>query len=90
MGVIALVVASILNIFIGSGALAFAINLLVVVVFTALMAYDTQRVKSDYIALRGSVDEATLATMGTAGALGMYLNFVNVFQSLLQLTGERE
>lgn len=90
MGVIALVVASLLNLFIGSSGLAFAINLIAVVVFTAMMAWDTQRVKSDYLALRGSVPADTLATMGTAGALSMYMNFVNVFISLLQLTGERE
>lgn len=85
MGVVALVVASIFNIFIGSGGLAFAINIIAVLVFTALMAYDTQRVKTDYLALRGAVGEDQLATMGTSGALSMYLNFVNVFISLLGL-----
>lgn len=86
MGVIALVVASIANIFIGAAPLSFAISALAVLIFSALMAYDTQRVKNDYLTLRGSVPEATLATMGTAGALSMYLNFVNVFISLLGLT----
>jgi FtsH-binding integral membrane protein len=90
MGVIALIAASILNIFVGSGALAFAINLIAVVVFTALMAYDTQRVKTDYLAMRHTLSEDQLATMGTSGALSMYLNFVNVFVSLLQLFGNRE
>jgi FtsH-binding integral membrane protein len=90
MGVIALIVASILNIFVGSGGLAFAINLIAVVVFTALMAYDTQRVKTDYVAMRGTLGEDQLATMGTSGALSMYLNFVNVFISLLQLFGQRQ
>lgn len=90
MGVIALIVASIANIFIGAPALSFAVSALAVLIFSALMAYDTQRVKTDYLALRGSVPDTVLSTMGTAGALSMYLNFVNVFVSLLNLFGNRE
>lgn len=89
MGVIALVVASIANIFIGAPALSFAVSAIAVLVFSALMAYDTQRVKGDYLAMRGSVPDATLEKMGTSGALSMYLNFVNVFISLLSLFGNR-
>ena len=88
MGVIALVVASIANIFIGAPALSFAISGIAVLVFSALMAYDTQRVKNDYLMLREAVGADDLSRMATAGALSMYLNFVNVFISLLALTKE--
>lgn len=90
MGVIALVFASILNIFIGSSGLGFAVSAIAVLVFSALMAYDTQRVKNDYLQLRNQVSGDQLSTMGTAGALSMYINFINVFLSLLQLFGNQE
>ena len=89
MGVVALIIASILNIFIGASGLSFAISAIAVLIFSALMVYDTQRIKNEYLNLRYSYSEDSLKTMGTAGALSMYLNFINVFISLLNLTGNR-
>lgn len=83
MGLIGIVVASILNIFIGSGALQFAITIIGVLVFAGLTATDTQRIKSDFIRTGGAISPA-------AEALGLYLNFINLFQMLLSLMGERE
>jgi hypothetical protein len=90
VGVIALIGVSIVNIFIGAAMLTFAINIVAVGIFTALMAYDTQRIKSDYLSMRGQMSEDRISTMGTAGALSMYINFINVFMSLLSLFGNRE
>lgn len=90
MGVIALIIASVINIFIGASALSFGISAIAVLIFSALMIYDTQRIKNDYLTLRHQASEDTLRTMGTAGALSMYLNFINVFISLLNMFGDRE
>ena len=89
MGVIALIIASVINIFLGSGSLGFVVNIITVGIFTGLMAYDTQRIKTNYLSLRGQVPDAQLESMGTMGALSMYINFINVFISLLNLFGQR-
>jgi FtsH-binding integral membrane protein len=88
MGLIGLIVASLLNIFLKSGALAFAINMIGVLIFAGLTAWDTQRLKEDYDYLMQ--DRSLLAKASIMGALSLYLNFVNMFQFILQLTGERE
>ncbi|CCW16652.1 FIG005935: membrane protein [Sphingobium indicum BiD32] len=87
MGLIGIIVASLINIFIGSSAMAMVISILGVVIFTGLTAWDTQRIKSDYFAYAGHEIAAKMQVMG---ALSLYLNFVNLFQMLLSLTGERE
>lgn len=87
MGLIGIIVASLINIFIGSSAMAMVISILGVVIFTGLTAWDTQRIKSDYFAYAGREMAAKMQVMG---ALSLYLNFVNLFQMLLSLTGERE
>lgn len=87
MGLIGIIVASLINIFIGSSAMAMVISILGVVIFTGLTAWDTQRIKSDYFAYAGHEMAAKMQVMG---ALSLYLNFVNLFQMLLSLTGERE
>ena len=84
MGVIGLVLASIVNIFLGSGLLAFAINVIALLVFAGLTAYDTQRLKNDYF--EGDASD-TLSKKITIGALSLYLNFINMFTAILQLTG---
>ena len=87
MGVIGLIVASIINIFLQSGPLAFVISGLGVLIFAGLTAYDTQRLKNDYQHLRGT------GFMGKAvslGATSLYLDFVNMFMFLLQFLGNRE
>ena len=87
MGLIGVVVASLINIFVGSSVLQTAVSLIGVLVFTGLTAWDTQRAKSEYLAYAGSEAAEKLAVMS---ALGLYLNLVNIFQLLLQLGGQRE
>lgn len=87
MGVIGVLIASLVNIFIGSSVLQLAISVIGVLVFTGLTAWDTQNIKSQYAHNLGHETEAKIAVFG---ALSLYLNFVNIFQLLLNLTGERE
>lgn len=87
MGLIGLVIASLVNIFLASSALQFAISLIGVVIFTGLTAYDTQSIKEQYAESWGEEANSKLAVFG---ALSLYLNFINLFQMLLSLTGEKE
>lgn len=90
MGVIGLIVASIINIFLGSPAIMFAISILGVLIFAGLTAYDTQRIKTDYIAHAAHGDQEWMTKSAIMGALSLYLNFINMFMMLLQLFGNRE
>ena len=85
MGLIGVIIASIVNIFLGSSALQFAISAIGVLVFVGLTAYDTQRIKESYYELAGS---DTLAKGAIMGALTLYLDFINLFVMLLQLFGQ--
>ena len=87
MGLIGVVLASIVNIFLGSTTLQLIVSVAGVIVFTGLTAWDTQRAKSDYLAFAGTEHAEKLAIMG---ALSLYLNFVNLFQLLLSFFGQRE
>ncbi len=87
MGLIGILVAGLINLFIGSSAVAMVVSMLAVVIFTGLTAWDVQRIKSEYFAYAGHEMAAKMQVMG---ALSLYLNFVNLFQALLSLTGERE
>jgi FtsH-binding integral membrane protein len=85
MGLIGLLVAIVLNIFIGSSTITFAISIVGVVIFTALTAYDVQRIQSGAIAAyTGSMEKAAVI-----GALQLYLDFINIFLFLLRLMGGR-
>ena len=90
MGVIGLIVAMIINIFLGSPAIMFAISALGVLIFAGLTAYDTQKIKTDYIAHAQSMDSEWLAKSAIMGALNLYLDFINLFMFLLQFMGNRE
>jgi FtsH-binding integral membrane protein len=90
MGLIGLIVASIVNIFLASSALMFAISVIGVLIFAGLTAYDTQRIKTDYIAHAQAMDQEWLAKSAIMGALNLYLDFINLFMFLLQLLGNRE
>ncbi len=90
MGVIGLIVASIVNIFLGSGTVQLAISALGVLIFAGLTAYDTQRIKSDYVAHASHGDAEWLAKSAIMGALNLYLDFINMFMFLLQFLGNRE
>lgn len=88
MGVIGIIIAAIVNIFIGSTALQFAISVLTVLIFSGLTAYDTQRLKEMYYSVQG--DTLAMGRTAVMGALSLYINFLNIFLSLLQLFGNRE
>jgi FtsH-binding integral membrane protein len=90
MGVIGLIVASIVNIFLASPAIMFAISILGVLIFAGLTAYDTQNIKNTYLQHAAHGDSEWMAKSGIMGALSLYLNFINMFMLLLQLFGNRE
>ncbi len=90
MGVIGLIVASIINIFLGSPAIAFAVSILGVLIFAGLTAYDTQQIKNEYIEHAQHNDSEWLGKSAIMGALRLYLDFINMFMFLLQLLGNRE
>jgi FtsH-binding integral membrane protein len=86
MGLIGIIIASIVNAFLGSSALGFAISIIGVLVFTGLTAYDTQKIKEMYYV----GDDGTVAgRKAIMGALSLYLDFVNLFLMLLRLFGNR-
>lgn len=87
MGLIGVVIASIINIFLGSSALQFAISIIGIIVFVGLTAWDTQAIKLQY---GEHNDDQTRQKLAVMGALSLYLNFVNIFQLLLSLTGQQE
>ncbi|PRY94556.1 hypothetical protein BCF33_0148 [Hasllibacter halocynthiae] len=90
MGVIGLIAASILNIFIASSALTFAVSAIGVLIFAGLTAYDTQRIKTEYVQHAATGDAEWLGKAAIMGALSLYLDFINLFMFLLQFLGNRE
>jgi uncharacterized protein len=90
MGVIGLIVAMIINIFLQSPAIMFAISILGVLIFAGLTAYDTQKIKATYLQMASSGDQEWLGKAAIMGALMLYLDFINMFMFLLQLFGSRE
>jgi uncharacterized protein len=88
MGVIGLVIASLANIFLQSSMMQFALSALGVVIFTGLIAYDTQRLKAMYYEMQ--LEGEMLGKTVILGALSLYLNFINLFTSLMQLLGQRQ
>jgi FtsH-binding integral membrane protein len=83
VGLIAIVIASIINVFVGSSVAQMVISALAIIIFLGLTAYDTQRI-------REMVSEETSAATEVMGALSLYLNFINIFISLLQLFGDKK
>ena len=83
IGLIAIVIASVINIFIGSSVMTMVISAIAVIVFTGLTAYDTQKI-------REMVSEETSGSVEVMGALTLYLDFINIFLSLLQLFGGKK
>jgi FtsH-binding integral membrane protein len=88
VGLIGIIIASIVNIFLASSALQFAISIIGVIIFTGLTAYDTQTAKSMFTSGRMTAEET--AKFAIEMALSLYLNFINLFQMLLSLLGNRE
>jgi len=86
MGLIGILIAMVVNIFLVSSALQFAISVIGVIVFTGLTAYDTQSIKEMYVAYEDGEIAGKKAVMG---ALRLYLDFINLFMMLMQLLGTR-
>jgi hypothetical protein len=87
VGAIGLMVAMVVNIFVASSMLYFIINVIGVLIFAGLIAYDTQRLKMTYYELGGN--ETALGVATNYGALSLYLDFINLFMFLLRLFGDR-
>ena len=88
MGLIGVILAIVVNIFLQSPAIAFAISVIGVLVFAGLTAYDTQRIKDEYYLLAGNTEAVAKASI--FGALSLYQNFIGMFVHLLMLFGNRE
>lgn len=87
MGLFGIIIAGLFNLWFQSGALQFALNVIGIVVFAGLTAWDTQRLKEEYDVV--SHDGTLMAKASLMGALSLYLNFINMFQMLLSLFGQR-
>jgi uncharacterized protein len=85
MGLIGIIIASLVNIFVASSALQFAISIIGVLVFVGLTAFDTQRIKDTYYE---GYDQDSTSKMALMGALALYLDFINLFVLLMQLFGQ--
>ena len=83
VGLIGIIIASVVNLFLQSTGMQFVISILGVIIFTGLTAWDTQNAKTMYLQYQDS-------SMGIRFALSLYLNFINLFQMLLHLMGNRE
>jgi uncharacterized protein len=90
MGLIGLIVAMVVNIFLQSPAVMFAISAIGVLLFAGLTAYDTQSIKNTYVMHAAQGDQEWLGKAAIMGALNLYLDFINMFMFLLQLFGNRE
>lgn len=87
MGLIGVIIAALVNLFIGSSALQFAISVIGIIVFLGLTAWDTQSIKEQYA---DNFDAESRQKLAVWGAFSLYLNFINLFQLLLHFTGQRE
>ena len=87
MGLIGLIIASLLNLWLGSGPLALAISAIGVIIFAGLTAWDTQRLRDTYYHVAGTDMMGKVVIMG---ALSLYLDFINMFQFLLSFMGSRD
>ena len=89
MGLVGLIVASIVNIFLASSALAFAISVIGVLIFAGLTAWDTQNIKNTYIQHAMHGDQEWLGKAAVMGALNLYMDVINLFMFLLQFMGQQ-
>jgi FtsH-binding integral membrane protein len=88
MGLFGVVIASLVNLFVASSLLQWVVSVVGVLVFAGLTAWDTQRLKNEYI--YGAMDGEVMERSAIMGALSLYLDFINLFTLLLQLLGERD
>jgi uncharacterized protein len=90
MGLFGIIIASLVNLFLGSSPLQFFISVIGVLIFAGLTAWDTQRLKNDYVYGYASQGGDMAERAAITGALSLYLNFINLFTLLLQLLGQRD
>jgi FtsH-binding integral membrane protein len=92
MGLFGVIIATVINLFLGSQTVQFFISVVGVLVFAGLTAFDTQRLKDEYIEAepQGGLHGDAAQRTAVLGALSLYLNFINLFALLLQLLGQRE
>jgi FtsH-binding integral membrane protein len=88
MGLFGIIIASLVNIFLASSMMQWIISVVGVLIFAGLTAYDTQRLKNEYI--YGAMDGDVMERSAIMGALSLYLDFLNLFTMLLQLMGSRD
>lgn len=88
MGLIGLIIASLVNIFLRSSALEFALSAIGVLIFIGLTAYDTQRIKQTYYHAAGNAE--MVSKMAVMGALNLYMDFINLFLMMLRFFGDRK
>lgn len=88
IGLIGIIIASVVNIFLASSALQFTVSIIGVLIFVGLTAYDTQNAKTTFLSANAPTEE--LAKFAISTSLSLYLNFINLFQMLLSLLGNRE
>ena len=88
MGVVGIILVSLVNGFlVHSAGLSFGLNIVIVLVFAGLTAYDTQKIRETYYQVAGNGEMA--ARMSVIGALELYLDFINIFLAILRLTGSQ-
>ncbi|VFQ46707.1 Bax inhibitor-1/YccA family protein [Desulfoluna butyratoxydans] len=90
MGLIGIIIATVVNIFLRSSGMAMIISYVGVIVFVGLTAYDTQKIKMMALSQPGDLDAGTLRKGAIMGALTLYLDFINLFLMLLRIMGNRE
>ena len=89
MGLFGIIIASLVNMFLGSAGLQFAISVIGVLIFVGLTAYDTQRIKATYVQAVYAYGPEEAAKRSVYDSLSLFLNFINLFMFLLQLMGNR-
>jgi FtsH-binding integral membrane protein len=89
MALFGIIIAMLVNMFLHSAAMQFAISVIGVLVFTGLTAYDTQRIKADFVAYSNNYSVDMAAKRSVYDALSLYLNFINLFLMILRLTGNQ-
>lgn len=90
MGLIGIIIASVVNIFLKSSAMAMIISYLGLFVFIGLTAYDTQKIKHMALSQPADLDSGTIRKGAIIGALSLYLDFINMFLFMLQILGNRD
>jgi hypothetical protein len=90
IGLFGVILASIVNIFLQSTMMSFILSIVCVLIFAGLTAYDTQKIKEEYLTLAETGDQELIKKSGITGALMLYIDFIGMFQNLMALLGDRE